>query len=904
MKRRVTAMLAALMLLAGTILPGVGVYAEEELEMTVSTNGTVLNKGDGDGILDEMTSDNASILGSLGKTDWTALAASVVKSGKWRDDLVAVAQTQIGYKAGSDGNTIYTEWAEAEADGAWDAQFVSWAAAQAGLSEKQFPRGNSYDELTKAMKKAGALKKISRADYPNTGDVALLDVQGEKLVGVIAHVSNGYAAVIHAWKGEVIRETYRIESENLKEYVDLNVLMQRAGLEVGKGGEAPEIPEGGVAAWTNTNAVYMRKEPTTKSKSVTTVKKSGTAVLVTGAEKQEDGYVWYAVEYKQYKGYIRGDLLKLDMAAVTVKNPAAEEVTPEAPEFDGCAVCHGEAGKTVLPAECCYEHLKALGENAGRFMEALEAADAATWALYVKCHDAHVAAGAEALIPLGGLSVQARVINIDVKKGLAGETITIGFEIYGATAYQWHAVKTAEDGSTEDIEIDGAVDAELTVYAQAGEEISYYCVATLTLDNGKEVSVTSKQTAVSREDSPITAEAILGEEINFSYECEGAAGYQWYVEGEAIPADSTEYTGADSAKLTFLATAENAGKAYYCEATTADGSSTSSSYTYTLREWTAEDAASCEGHDLCRYVEELANMTRVERYTAMTQTWNIEFADGILADYVQAHWAACHKDVYPTLLCTCGANALPGSGHKSSCAWYVKSSSKVERPDECETCTEEMECFSYYCDDLKLPEIGCFYDHLVEMGNALKRYDFLAELLAKEAAAKEVKDWDLVDYYYYTYMSYINSHEAHDGNLLCTCGVNTAPVAPGATHSESCPWYMTEEDLAELEQEIAIADRIESEPEFAEWMETASEEMIARALTVKSLDHVAIEANDDGTYNVYVVRYEEPVGTVSADGFLTYAESDRIIAWIDFDTNMIYPIYDLPDHAPAVPAAQ
>ena len=117
MKRRVTAMLAALMLLAGTILPGVGVYAEEELEMTVSTNGTVLNKGDGDGILDEMTSDNASILGSLGKTDWAALAASVVKSGKWRDDLVAVAQTQIGYKAGSDGNTIYTEWAEAEADG-------------------------------------------------------------------------------------------------------------------------------------------------------------------------------------------------------------------------------------------------------------------------------------------------------------------------------------------------------------------------------------------------------------------------------------------------------------------------------------------------------------------------------------------------------------------------------------------------------------------------------------------------------------------------------------------------------------------------------------------------------------------------------------------------------------------
>lgn len=590
MKRRWLSCLLAACLLTLAVAP-TSFHAEEldfpEIELELGTKEETRGEGDD---LDKVNNENTGLLESLGKKDWNAAANKAVKTGDWREDIVAVAESQIGYQQDSAGLTIYdarpadkqTEPVE------WTALFINWVAEKAGLSKKEFPRGEDYKALRKAMDKVKALKKISRANYPVSGDLAFIEKDGQKLVGVITYVANGYATIIHGDdNGRVTRHTYLVDTKEFKYYADVSVLMERAGIEIGKGGTVPEIPEGGVAAWTNTKAVYLRSEPTTACKSLATVKKSGTAVLVTSAAMQEDGYIWYGVTYNGRDGYIRGDLLKLDMSAIPTGTPAATqppvpESTPAPEVIPGCQVCVGAAKGVALPVDCCYAHLASMdASEQARFMNSLQAGDSATFQLYVDAHAAHVAAGEQTVLG-GGLTQQERVVNVEVREAAEGQQITILFEIAGATAYQWHEVVTVTDANgnvteTDNI-IEGATAESLVVTAKAAADTTYgyYCVATV-LAGEKSLELAGKMTILSVDAAPIIAQAVLGEEINFIYENAQAAAYQWYVQADenaapvAIPATDAAYTGVDSARLTFHATAENSGALYSCAALDAQG---------------------------------------------------------------------------------------------------------------------------------------------------------------------------------------------------------------------------------------------------------------------------------------------------------------------------------------------
>lgn len=625
MKRRIISWLTAVCIMVPAMAPAVAVAESElefpEIELELGTNDETRSEGDELGNLND---ENAAIMESLGKKDWAALAAAAYKTGDWREDLVAVAESQIGYSEDSAGLTIYDARTKEDREAVeWTAMFISWVAEKAGLTKKQFPRSESYQDMRRQMNKLHALKKISRADYPVSGDLAIIEVKGQKLIGVIAYVANGYATIIHGDdNGKVTRTTYLVSGAEFKEYIDLNVLMERAGIEVGKGGDVPEIPEGGVAAWTNTKAVYLRSQPTTASKSLTTVKKSGTAVLVTSAALQEDGYIWYGVTYQSHQGYIRGDLLKLDMSAIPTGTPVPPETpapsaTPEPEVIPGCLTCVIVADGVALPVECCYEHLASMDRSEQvRFMSSLREADQATFRLYVNCHAAHVSSDAAGLICLGdacgeaawnvpgsshaqdcpwytagGLEVQERVVNVEVRESLAGQQITIRFAIEGAVAYQWHEVKGVlqADGSVSETDavLEGETSDTITVTAknEADTSYSYYCVATIMVD-GVSTEVTGKTTVITLADAPVVASAVLGEEINFTYINENAAAYQWYIQAEenaapaAIAADDPAYSGADSATLTFFATAGNSGALYFCTALDASGAATGTSSTY------------------------------------------------------------------------------------------------------------------------------------------------------------------------------------------------------------------------------------------------------------------------------------------------------------------------------------
>lgn len=783
MKRRLISMLAAMALLATASAPGV-VYAEGDVDMTVSTEGSLQTKGDGEsGSLDSILDANASIMGALGSTSWTIRAESVQKTGKWRDDMVAVAQSQVGYTQEADGATIYGEWM-GEQSAAWDALFVSWVAEKAGLTEKQFPHGATYDALVEKLTKYGAVKTVSKANYPNTGDIALLKIGEETRMGVIAYVSGGYAAVIcGSDNGAVTRETYQIDGKAFKSYADMNVLMSRAGLEVSKGDEVT-IPEGGVAAWTNTDSVYMRKEPTTASKKVTMVKKSGTALLVTSAEKQEDGYVWYGVTYKEYTGYIRGDLIKLD----EIEQPAATE----APKAAACVICGANGEQDA----CLYAALASKSaEEAYAFLLDLLENDRAAFNRYVNCHDAHVAQGAPAVICGNGctqtltnltapgaahsascpwhaekqLGVEERVVNIKIVQVDEGQSINITFDVYGATGYQWYRVETPAAGNAVETKLPGETNPVLTVTAKTTDgnwEYSYYCVA----EFEDKTTVKSKTTKVDVIAAPVVAEAILGEEVKFTYTNAQATAYQWYIydaEKQTCtfidPTDLT-YIGANSSMLAFYATEDKAANIYVCKAFK-DGAEVSTSAQYQL---------SIQKADLCKYVEELANMTPTEREVALTQTWNITLNGENLAEAVEAHWLNCengHRATYPDLFAVDGVTAA-GKGNV--------------RPNDT-TGTAGIDVFTD-CNALQT-ECELIQSWIATKAAPLTIYSEMQALMSAPGYTANGEKYDRL----FALMVHVENHPEVNA-LLCTCGATVAdddwhPVAPGPDHAENCPWH-------------------------------------------------------------------------------------------------------------------
>lgn len=801
--KRVILLLLAMVL---AVMPALQITAEEmEMEFVKTPDEIVIDrsdKTDEENTLEDVKDVSESLLEMLGKKEWTELAESVRKTGDWREDIVSVAKTQVGYTQAEDGMTFYTVWAELKEPQPWTALFISWVAMQTGIPEEVFPRLETYDAFIQHMTDIRAYKQITRSNYPVPGDLALIrkDIiqeNGEKLpvmhIGVVAYVSNGLASVVLGDDlGAVTTDLYVVDDYEFTHYIDLNVLMERMGINVGKGGRVPEIPEEGLAAWTNTNAVYMRAEPTTASARVTTVKKKGTALIVVSGKKEGDGYIWYGVEYGQYKGYIRGDLLELDLSAVKAEPTATVAPTVQ----PGCAVCLQAAGGVALPQDCCYAQLAAMdAAELARFLASLKENDQLTYKLYVDCHQAHADHGDAVLLAgddaaqddlaqkapsaeeEGGLSLQQRAVNIVVNQPvhadgtMPGQAVTFTFEVYGAAGYQWFRAETglAEEGVITLLE--GETGTTLTVIAGEGNAAaSYYCEATL-LVNGAETVVTSKLAGLNVAEL-IEAQAIIGEDVTFTYNVEGAAAYQWYVlaEDAYVPVEN-----AAASSMMMQADLSLSGAKYYCEALDADGAqiARSACYTYVIPMYDTYDTDGCTGHDLCKYVAELANMTRAERHEIMTTLWNIPVGETTLAALVRQHWLAQHQDVYATLLCTCDALQPEGAKHEASCPWAEKKQpAKTERQDAdpCEAHKGHM------------GSVICAYEALRALETPMARYAFLQEKQAEDQ-----------QYGTDVYAHLLEAHAAHvqrgDAALVCIC---QSMQLPGMAHDQNCPWLQAD----------------------------------------------------------------------------------------------------------------
>lgn len=135
---------------------------------------------------------------------WEESIASVTLTGKWPEDVIAIAKSQLGYTesdknyaVAKDGNTKkgYTRYGAWYGDvyGNWSAMFVSFCLNYAGVED--FPLEASCSKWTKALQDESVGLYHNNTDYtPKQGDLIFFDTDADQeaeRVGLISEIRKG-----------------------------------------------------------------------------------------------------------------------------------------------------------------------------------------------------------------------------------------------------------------------------------------------------------------------------------------------------------------------------------------------------------------------------------------------------------------------------------------------------------------------------------------------------------------------------------------------------------------------------------------------------------------------------------------------------------------------------------------
>lgn len=147
-----------------------------------------------------------------------------------RQQVISIAQSQLGTKEGSNNYTKYGVWysnyvhSSVYQHAAWCAMFVSWCGNQAGLSSDVFyyhaycPSGVSWYQKKGEWKWKGYV--------PKTGDIVYYDWNGDKVVdhvGLVESYNNGTITTIEGnYSDQVKRRTINYKSSSIFGYASPN----------------------------------------------------------------------------------------------------------------------------------------------------------------------------------------------------------------------------------------------------------------------------------------------------------------------------------------------------------------------------------------------------------------------------------------------------------------------------------------------------------------------------------------------------------------------------------------------------------------------------------------------------------------------------------------------------------
>ena len=169
---------------------------------------------------------------------WEQMIAGMTLSGDWTEDVVSIAQKQIGYKESTlnyqvleDGSlrgyTRYGAWSGAPY-GEWNTMFVNFCIAYAGV--EGMPVSANCQEWKTALEGAG-LYKAAQGYEPQPGNVIFLDENGDGLAeraGIVAEVfaaTEEMPAQIKSIQGNVDKQVqyvnYDLNAVNILGYSSL-----------------------------------------------------------------------------------------------------------------------------------------------------------------------------------------------------------------------------------------------------------------------------------------------------------------------------------------------------------------------------------------------------------------------------------------------------------------------------------------------------------------------------------------------------------------------------------------------------------------------------------------------------------------------------------------------------------
>ena len=276
--------------------------------------------------------------------EWEQMAAAVRLTGDWRTDLLAFAETQVGYEANKrnyvyneDGMrsyyTRYGDWFGLEYS-EWCAMFVSFCLNYIDVEEQDFPFGHNCVEMKKELEYLGAYMDIETGYQPQPGDLVMFDWEDDDRldhIGIFVQEIEGGIETIEGNVGnKVVHTTHGYWENTIAGYVNLKVLEERAAMR--KRVEQAEAAEpaapvtgnvSGITARTNTDRVNMRAEANTDCAVVAKLASAGTVVTILESVDMGD-YVWYKVDYEGQIGYVRSDLMLPDSAPEATAEPTVE----------------------------------------------------------------------------------------------------------------------------------------------------------------------------------------------------------------------------------------------------------------------------------------------------------------------------------------------------------------------------------------------------------------------------------------------------------------------------------------------------------------------------------------------------------------------------------------------------
>ncbi len=286
-----------------------------------------------------------SILVYETEEEWNESVGEIELTDDWRIDLVAVAETQIGYKESKknfiideNGRQGYTRYGD-KYGGAyyeWCLMFVCFCMDYAQIPAADFPRSNRSYEWQKNLIAFGVYEDAEDDYEPVPGDLVFFNFEKEDSihhVGIVYEVTeDGISTIEGNNRGAVRVCSYAKNDKTIIAYANMTALMERGG----QFAKEIDISVKNWKAYTCGSDVNVRSNASVTGKILGSIAEIGSEVQLLGAVQNVDK-VWYRVQHGEESGYILSDLLIVQDASEAVieltAEPIAETVEEAAEEI-------------------------------------------------------------------------------------------------------------------------------------------------------------------------------------------------------------------------------------------------------------------------------------------------------------------------------------------------------------------------------------------------------------------------------------------------------------------------------------------------------------------------------------------------------------------------------------------